>query len=233
VSPKLLKQRECALAAIKPRFTAVFGGLKDLFPNCAVSGRLRADIYWDHDGILSRDAAGTRVVFDSVAELMEAESRITKYFRKRGFSLDRRRIRAHNFKYPNAGEHIRNPRNAYYKGVHLYLHDGVFPVEVQLRSARPHRIAEWAHGKLFGRIEPPHYWLAALRNRDTTQWQELLRWLTRLAEYYDRLDGGDSAIYTDADYPAYKPRVMRTMPHWRQCLLAGVDWHNLLIGNAA
>lgn len=157
------------LDQLQPAWMAVMNKLSTLFPESEITGRLRADIYFQGDGLLSEDSAGTRIVLAHAADLESALQKVIEHFSV----CEIRDYRD--------GHH----RAAYYRGVHVYVYEGSFKVEVQLRTRRQHRIAEWAHEHLL----LPHSEDCGRFINDPLVYS----YLKDLSSYFDVLDRGVDA----------------------------------------
>jgi RelA/SpoT family protein len=149
---------------LRPSWLLVFESLKRIVPSAVVTGRLRPDTYGIQGRRLVRDSAGVRVVtadIDMLEAARKAIGEVWKITQVRDF------LQGH-------------PRSSYYRGVHLYVRNGIWEIEVQLRTQRQHLIAEWAHDRIFLPTTPDDWKLVY----DA----QVATFLEELSSHYDALD---------------------------------------------
>jgi hypothetical protein len=151
-----------------------------MFPNAGVSGRLRPDVYGDGNGLVARDSAGTRVVVQDAAALDRAALSIHRAFRVTAVRDHRCGRRA----------------TPYYRALHLYVEINRVEVELQLRTRRHHRLAQWAHERVFLPCE----------SSELVGCPDVDRWLVAVADAFDCLDQGQEVALPPAP-PVLHPHL--------------------------
>lgn len=133
--------------------------LAEIAPSSIVTSRVRADPVPIHDSIglrlTTRDAAARDLAVTSICAWLHPRE-------VRDYRSGRR-------------------QTPFYRAVHLLCTYEDLPLEVQVRTRRHDRLAEWAHDRLF--VTPTRW-------SDVAPTRAIIDWLVAVADWYDDLDHG-------------------------------------------